>query len=114
MQLRFVTLRQVTSTLCCFTLCSNIVETEVNGDLKSTNERGLGLFARIFVTVQELFCFCLAALVSSVQKKCPYIISIPLSLLAIVQQAGQAAVLLLAFETSSEKIGTIMCSCLWL
>ncbi len=62
------------------------VETEVNGDSKSTNERGpfLGWFVGLFVSVQEIFVLPHGCSVR------PYTIS---NFVPIAHQARQAAVL---------------------
>ncbi len=65
------------------------VETELNGDSKSTNERGPlpWLVCGAVLPVQEIL-FCLGSLVSTVEN----IFFSPYTISTIAQQAGQAAV----------------------
>ncbi len=58
------------------------VETKVNGDSKSTNERGPSLVSSLGMSCRyKRFCFALTALVGQIQHvfSPPYTISIPLS-----------------------------------
>jgi hypothetical protein len=70
------------------------VETEVNGDSKSTNERGsfLGWYVGLGVPVQEIFVV-LAALVGPEQNIFFLTEHFFSSFVPIAQQDGQAAVL---------------------
>jgi hypothetical protein len=71
------------------------VENEVNGDSKSTNERGsfLGWFARLVLPVQMVFCSALDALVGTVQNNFLLTVHYFNAFVLIAQQAGQAAML---------------------
>ena len=69
------------------------VETEVNGDSKSTNERGLWLVGWACRAGTRDFCSVLVALVNSVQNMCCLTVYYFNSCVPIAQQAGQATVL---------------------
>ncbi len=81
------------------------VQTEVNGDSKSTNERGPSLLHWACRADTRDFCPVLTALVVAVQKN-TFFLTVDYFIPCVpIQQAGQEVVL--------GRISLIMCICLW-